>query len=91
MNVKSQVLVFILTTLLISWSYEAFVIFHGGVKSFGLPGLILLMWVPGLVSILFRLKYGFKDIGFRLGQGKFYIYAVGLPLLLALATLRAEN
>ena len=45
----------------------------------------VLMWIPGLVSILFRLmfKEGFGDIGWRAGRARFWLWAGLGPLGLA--------
>jgi membrane protease YdiL (CAAX protease family) len=44
------------------------------------------MCIPGVLSIVLRfiLKSGFKDVGFRIGKGRYYIYAVAVPFVLAL-------
>jgi uncharacterized protein len=88
MNEKRQALAFIGLVLLISWGYEAYIVFHGGVARFGLPGLVILMWIPGLLSILLRLilKSGFGDVRFVFGRPRYYVYALSIPLALALLT-----
>ena len=85
---KKLVLLFVLLVLLTSWSYEAFIIFGGGVARFGLAGLVILMWIPGLLSILLRLVLGlgFGDVRFIVGRPKYYGYALLMPLALALIT-----
>lgn len=79
---------FTLITLFLSWGYEAYLISTDGVKKFGLLGLIILMWLPGLVSLALRIhwKLGFSDAGLTCSKPKFYLWAAGLPLLLALLT-----
>jgi membrane protease YdiL (CAAX protease family) len=86
-NVKLVVL-FICLVLLVSWGYEAFIIVSGGVARFGLAGLVILMWIPGLLSILLRLTLtlGFRDVRFIPGGPRYYLYAVSIPLVLALLT-----
>jgi uncharacterized protein len=85
---KKLVLLFVLLVLLTSWGYEAFIIFGGGVARFGLAGLVILMWIPGLLSILLRLvlRLGFEDVSFIVGRPAYYGYAVLMPLALALLT-----
>jgi uncharacterized protein len=85
---KKLVLSFVLLVLLTSWSYEAFIIVGGGVARFGLAGLVILMWIPGLLSILLRLALGlgFEDVRFILGRPRYYGYALLMPLVLALIT-----
>ena len=85
---KTLVLLFVVLVLLISWSYEAFIIFGGGVARFGLAGLVILMWIPGSLSILLRLALGlgFGDVRFIVGKPRYYGYALLMPLTLALIT-----
>jgi len=87
-SIKRLVLTFVLLVLLTSWSYEAFIILEGGVARFGLPGLVTLMWIPGLISILLRLALGlgFADVQFIVGRPRYYSYALLVPLALALLT-----
>lgn len=88
MSEKKHVLIFTVLVLSLSWTYEAFIIQHGGVLKFGLLGLVGLMWIPGLLSILMRLVsgVGFGDVRFVVGKAKFYGYAALIPLILALLT-----
>lgn len=86
MSDRNQALIFIVSVLAISWSFEAFIIANGGVRNFGPLWIVALMCIPGVLSIALRLilKSGFGDVGFRVGKGRYYIYAVVVPLLLAL-------
>ena len=45
----------------------------------------VLMWIPGLASILFRfvLREGFADVGWRIGKIRFWAWAYIGPLGLA--------
>jgi len=47
--------------------------------------ILVLMWLPGLVSIIFRLafKEGFSDVGWRIGNGRYWLWAYLCPLVLA--------
>lgn len=85
---KTQVISFIIITLVLSWAYEAYLISHGGAKNAGLIGLIVLMWIPGLISIFLRIfwKIGFADAGFKNAKLRFYLWAICLPLFLAILT-----
>ncbi len=87
MSARNQVLVFLVCVFLVSWSYEAFIITSGGVKNFGILGLVALMWLPGLISIVQRFisKVGFADVGFRFGTPNFYANAIAIPFVLAVA------
>ena len=87
MGARGQVLTFLVCVFLVSWSYEAFIITSGGVKNFGILGLVALMWLPGLISIIQRFisSVGFADVGFRFGTPKFYAYAIAIPFVLAVA------
>lgn len=86
MSARNQALVFIVSVLALSWSFEAFIIANGGVRNFGLLWIVALMCIPGVLSIVLRLilKSGFGDVGFRIGKGSYYLYAMAIPLLLAL-------
>ena len=88
MNDKKQALLFSALVLLISWGYEWYIAAHGGIARFGLTALVILMWIPGLLSVLMRLilKSGFADVGFTLGKPRYYVYASAIPLALALLT-----
>jgi membrane protease YdiL (CAAX protease family) len=85
---RTPVFLFVVLVLSISWAYEAALIVSGGVARFGIAGLVVLMWLPGLVSIAVRLvlRLGFGDVGFAVGKPRYYLLAVVVPLLLALAT-----
>lgn len=86
MRTRNQALVFIVSVLVVSWSFEAFIIVNGGVRNFGPFWIVALMCIPGVLSILLRfiLKSGFRDVSFRIGNGRYYIYAIAAPLVLAL-------
>lgn len=83
---RNLALIFIVLVLAISWGFQAFIIANGGVRNFGPVWLVALMWIPGTLSIVLRLvlKSGFGDVGLRVGKGRYYLYAVAVPLLLAL-------
>jgi membrane protease YdiL (CAAX protease family) len=86
MSDRNQALVFIVSVLALSWGFEAFIITNGGVRNFGLLWIVALMCIPGVLSIVLRLilKSGFGDVGLRIGKGSYYLYAMAIPLLLAL-------
>jgi membrane protease YdiL (CAAX protease family) len=86
MSDRNQALIFVVSVLAISWSFEAFIIVNGGVRNFGPLWIVALMCIPGVLSLVLRLvlKSGFGDVSFRAGKGRYYIYAITVPLLLAL-------
>jgi len=86
MSDRNQALVFIVSVLAVSFGFEALIIANGGVRNFGLLWIVALMCIPGVLSIVLRLilKSGFGDVGFRIGKGRYYLYAMAIPLLLAL-------
>lgn len=90
---RFQAWIFVLLVLSISWSFEACIIINGGIRSFGPLWLVALMCIPGLLSILLRiiLKSGFGDVGFQLGAGRYHVYAIAVPLLLALLVALLSN
>jgi membrane protease YdiL (CAAX protease family) len=86
-----QAWIFVVSVLLFSWSFQAFIIIKGGVSQLGsfwaaTLWIVALMCIPGALSILLRLvlKAGFADVSFRLGRGRYYVYAIAIPLVLAL-------
>jgi uncharacterized protein len=86
-----QAWVFVVSVLLLSWSFQAFIIIKGGVSQLGsfwaaTLWIVAQMCIPGAVSILLRLatRAGFADVGLRLGRRRYYIYAVAIPFALAL-------
>ena len=44
----------------------------------------ILMWIPGTVAFIFRFLFlqGFRDVGWSLGQRKYWVWAVGGPLVI---------
>jgi membrane protease YdiL (CAAX protease family) len=86
-----QAWIFVISVLLLSWGFQAFIIINGGVSKLGSLWvttfwLVALMCIPGALSILLRLifKSGFTDVSFRLGRRRYYVYAIAIPLALAL-------
>ena len=43
----------------------------------------VVMWVPGFLSVLWRLAFheGFEDVGWRVGRGRYWAWAYVLPLV----------
>ncbi|MCM2279058.1 MAG: CPBP family intramembrane metalloprotease [Oligoflexia bacterium] len=68
------------------------IIHHGGIRSFsGLHSLLILtaiMWVPGLVSLAVRYwtGTGYGDVGLALGRRRYWLLAIGIPLILCLSS-----
>jgi membrane protease YdiL (CAAX protease family) len=59
-----------------------------GLPVHGYAFLVVLMWIPGTVSIAFRLRFreGFQDIGRCVGKLRYWSIAILVPLALATAT-----
>lgn|GEM_PF-656765 len=83
---KLGAIAFAVTTCLVSWSF-LWALRSGLRVSAGLMPF-LLMWIPGTVSIAFRLGSGegFSSVGFRAGQMRYWVWAYAVPLGLATAT-----
>jgi uncharacterized protein len=86
-----QARIFVISVLLLSWSFQAFIIVNGGVSALGSQWvatfwIVALMCIPGTLSILLRVifKSGFADVSFQVGRRRYYGYAIGIPLALAL-------
>jgi len=81
MNAKS--IRYIATVLVAAWLWML------SIKLGFRPGewvwVTVLMWIPGLTSILFRLVFreGFADVGWRIGKTRFWAWAYLGPLGLA--------
>lgn len=85
MNSKKQILIFLIITFILSYALQFYIILNGGIKNFG-PGILVgLMWIPGLVSLIIRLKNkDFSDIGLKPGGVKYNGLAFFIPMLGAL-------
>ncbi len=78
--------IFVLTTFALSWSFLWVVNSGLPLPGWALP--LVLMWIPGLVSIACRLKFheGFEDAGFNAGKLRYWVIAYAVPFALATAT-----
>jgi uncharacterized protein len=49
---------------------------------------LILMWIPGALSFLFRIisREGFRDVGWKPGKSVYWLIAIGLPFLMAIFT-----
>ncbi len=85
MSDRRQAWIFIVSVLAASWGFETFIILNGGVSAFGPLWIVALMCIPGILSVALRLilNSGFGDVGFRVGRGRYYIYAIAVPLSVA--------
>jgi uncharacterized protein len=74
--------------LIVSWTVQGLIITNGGVKAYGILGLICMMWIPGIIAIFYRVftKQGFKDAGFKKFSFKFFLLSLAIPLLFAFIT-----
>src|SRR5947209_3630835 len=87
---KSLAIGFTVSTCLLSWSYL-------WATKAGLPPMpawalpFVLMWIPGVVSITFRVAFreGFTDAGLRAGALRYWLLAYAIPFALATATYAA--
>ncbi|MBL7688876.1 MAG: CPBP family intramembrane metalloprotease [Bdellovibrionaceae bacterium] len=75
---------FLAFTFALSWLVMAVIIGKGGVQFAGL-WILLVMWVPGLVSLCYRKVYGigFRDVGWRLGPIRYAAIAFFVPFIVA--------
>ena len=83
---KRSAAIFVVITCLLSWAFIWIV--HAGLRM--TPGVfpLVLMWIPGVVSITMRLAFheGFADAGFRTGAPRYWLWAYAGPLALGTAT-----
>lgn len=75
---------FLVLTFALSWLVMAVIIKKGGIQSAG-PWILLVMWVPGIVSLCYRQFYrmGFHDVGWRLGPIRYTTMAFSVPFIVA--------
>jgi uncharacterized protein len=64
-------LIYILLTLSLSWLFQFWIINRGGIKTVGLLGLILLMWLPGLIALSGNFLSRAFPIQFKLNKIRF--------------------
>lgn len=81
---RKQSLIFLMLTFILSWIAMGYVIYLGGMQKAG-TFIFLVMWVPGIVALLYRFfaKIGFKDVGFRIGHIRYWGLAILVPLVVA--------
>ncbi len=78
-----QIILYIAAVLVAAWLWMLSI--RLGVRLAEWVWITVLMWIPGLVSILFRLMFreGFADVGWRIGKVRFWAWAYLGPLSLA--------
>ncbi len=78
-----QIILYIAAVLLGAWLWMLGI--KLGLRPPEWVGITVLMWIPGFVSILFRLLFreGFADVGWRIGKVRFWAWAYIGPLALA--------
>lgn len=83
---RNASILFTAITFAVSWTF-----LWVAIERLHLPELaiiLVLMWIPALVSIFLRVanREGFDDVGLRLGKPRFWLYAYGVPLAAATVT-----
>jgi membrane protease YdiL (CAAX protease family) len=83
-TVQKQILTFLALTFILSWVVMGLIIAKGGLQQAGIL-IFLVMWIPGLVSLGYRAiaRIGFHDVGWKLGAGKYWLFAFFVPLIVA--------
>lgn len=78
-----QVILYIVTVLVAAWLWMLSI--RLGFRPSEWVWITVLMWIPGLASILFRLLFreGFADVGWRIGKARFWAWAYFGPISLA--------
>lgn len=84
MTARKHVLWFLTITFALSWLLMAHVVNIGGIHKAG-PLIVLVMWIPGLVSLIYRgvTRLSYRDVGWRLGPWKYPAYAFLVPFFVA--------
>src|SRR5436305_1248615 len=82
-----RVVLYIVAVVAAAWLW--FLSFRLGFRPPEWLALAVLMWIPGLISILFRLVFreGFGEVGWRIGKARFWLWAYFGPLALATITI----
>lgn len=88
LTLKAQVAIFLLVTFTISWFEVYFIVsssegIENQARAFGL------MWTPGIVGLALSWVFGwkFKDIGFKLGNWRYYAVSYLVPAATAILIL----
>jgi membrane protease YdiL (CAAX protease family) len=78
-----KVALYVLLVIAAPWGW--FCSFRMGFHPGEPVAISVLMWIPGLLAIAFRLFFreGFHDVGWRVGQARFWFIAYLVPLALA--------
>jgi membrane protease YdiL (CAAX protease family) len=76
---KNNYLWYIVIVMAISYLWQYILFRTGGIES---PLFTFLMWIPGLMAIVFRIVYkeGFKNVGWGLGKWWTIFLAIFVPL-----------
>lgn len=86
---RRQALRFIALVLAVSFALEGYMILSaGGLRAFGGHAAMVLMWVPGALSLIVRLlgREGIGDVGWRLRPLAYLGWSYLIPMLCAVAT-----
>jgi uncharacterized protein len=81
-----RIALYIIAVLLAAWLWM--LSFRLGFHPPEFVAIFVLMWIPGLLSILLRVvfKEGFGDVGWHIGKGRYWVWAYLGPLGLAALT-----
>lgn len=87
-SLRAQLVTFLLITFLISW-IEVYFIAKGEAGIKDNARVFALMWTPGLVGLVLSWVFGwkFKDIGFKLGNWRNYVWSYLVPAVTAVLIL----
>jgi len=80
-----KIFLFCFLTYLLAYAVQLSLLNPQNIKSEEAKSILLLvMWVPAIVTIIIKKfsKEGFKDVGFRIGNLKYYLFAFLLVLFM---------
>jgi membrane protease YdiL (CAAX protease family) len=82
-SARRSVVFYIATVIVAAWLWM--LSFRIGFHPPNWVALFVLMWIPGLASVMFRLigKEGFRDVGWAIGKARYWAWAYLGPLSLA--------
>lgn len=74
---------YIALTLLVSWIIEGFIIYRGGFNNVSIVWIVVLMWTPGIIGLLFRFIYrDWVDFPIKIAGFKWWIFVLMLSFIL---------
>jgi len=80
MSTSDKIRRFSIIVLLVSYIWQIYIYFNGGVESFLIP---LMMFIPGIIALIFMVKNreSIRDVGFSPRKWRYILIAFFIPLV----------